>query len=395
MRISAILSRFSILSGALIIFALSTVNPAFSAEKPNRYRTHYKAALLADAESGRILHHVRMHKKKYPASLVKMMGALIALEEIESGQISLQDSVKISRWASKIGGHQVYLKQGEIFYFSELMKAIVISSANDASVAVAEHVLGSIKVFIERMNTRALEIGMKNTSFYSVHGLPPGRGQKLDVSSAYDLYLLALELWKHPQYLRWSSTRLDTFRNGKFQLLNTNHRMIKSYRGMEGMKTGYHRRAGFNLVSSAMRGGQRYISIVLGAKNSRMRSKTTRHLLDYGFDNFLKYDFNTKGNSVPFTASVEGGEVEDVSLHATETISLLLSSNERKRLEIWPQIPALTGAPIKAEQKLGALEYWLDGKMLKQVALQTEFAVPEQSILSELTSMLINLGDTN
>ena len=395
MRISAILSRFSILSGALIFFALSTVNPAFSAEKANRYRTHYKAALLADAESGRILHHVRMHKKKYPASLVKMMVALIALEEIESGQISLQDSVKISRWASKIGGHQVYLKQGEIFYFSELMKAIVISSANDASVAVAEHVLGSIKVFIKRMNTRALEIGMKNTSFYSVHGLPPGRGQKLDVSSAYDLYLLALELLKHPQYLRWSSTRLDTFRNGKFQLLNTNHRMIKSYRGMEGMKTGYHRRAGFNLVSSAMRGGQRYISIVLGAKNSRMRSKTTRHLLDYGFDNFLKYDFNTKGNSVPFTASVEGGEVEDVSLHATETISLLLSSNERKRLEIWPQIPALTGAPIKAEQKLGTLEYWLDGKMLKQVALQTEFAVPEQSILSELTSMLINLGDTN
>ncbi len=395
MRISAILSRFSILSAALIFFALSTVNPAFSAEKANRYRTHYKAALLADAESGRILHHDRMHQKIYPASLVKMMVALIALEEIESGQISLQDSVKISRWASKIGGHQVYLKQGEIFHFSELMKAIVISSANDASVAVAEHVLGSIKVFIKRMNTRALEIGMKNTSFYSVHGLPPGRGQKLDVSSAYDLYLLALELLKHPQYLRWSSTRLDTFRNGKFQLLNTNHRMIKSYRGMEGMKTGYHRRAGFNLVSSAMRGGQRYISIVLGAKNSRMRSKTTRHLLDYGFDNFLKYDFNTKGNSVPFTASVEGGEVEDVSLHATETISLLLSSNERKRLEIWPQIPALTGAPIKAEQKLGTLEYWLDGKMLKQVALQTEFAVPEQSILSELTSMLINLGDTN
>ncbi|HIO62053.1 MAG TPA: D-alanyl-D-alanine carboxypeptidase [Deltaproteobacteria bacterium] len=395
MRISAILSRFSILSAALIFFALSTVNPAFSAEKANRYRTHYKAALLADAESGRILHHDRMHQKIHPASLVKMMVALIALEEIESGQISLQDSVKISRWASKIGGHHVYLKQGEIFHFSELMKAIVISSANDASVAVAEHVLGSTKVFIKRMNTRALEIGMKNTSFYSVHGLPPGRGQKLDVSSAYDLYLLALELLKHPQYLRWSSTRLDTFRNGKFQLLNTNHRMIKSYRGMEGMKTGYHRRAGFNLVSSAMRGGQRYISIVLGAKNSRMRSKTTRHLLDYGFDNFLKYDFNTKGNSVPFTASVEGGEVEDVSLHATETISLLLSSNERKRLEIWPQIPALTGAPIKAEQKLGTLEYWLDGKMLKQVALQTEFAVPEQSILSELTSMLINLGDTN
>jgi len=392
---SAIISRLLISSGALLLFALTVANPVFSAENVNRYRSHYKAALLADAESGRILHHDRMHQKLYPASLVKMMVALIALEEIESGRISLQDSVKISRWASKIGGHQVYLKQGEIFQFSELMKATVIGSANDASVAVAEHVLGSVKVFIKRMNARASELGMKKTRFYSVHGLPPGRAQQLDVSSAYDLYLLALELLKHPQYLRWSSTRLETFRNGTFQLLNTNHRLIKSYKGMEGMKTGYHRRAGFNLVSSAKRGGQRYISIVLGAKKSRLRSKATRHLLDYGFDNFQKYDLNTNRNSVSYSAMVEGGEFEDVSLQATETVSLLLSSEERKRLEIWPQIPAQTGAPVKAEQKLGTLEYWLDGKMLKQVALQTEFAVPEQSIFSSLTGMITNLSGTN
>jgi len=127
---SAIISRLLISSGALLLFALTVANPVFSAENVNRYRSHYKAALLADAESGRILHHDRMHQKLYPASLVKMMVALIALEEIESGRISLQDSVKISRWASKIGGHQVYLKQGEIFQFSELMKATVIGSAS-------------------------------------------------------------------------------------------------------------------------------------------------------------------------------------------------------------------------------------------------------------------------
>lgn len=395
MRNSAVFNRYSIISGALFFITLFTANSVFSAENVNRYRSHYKAALLADAESGRILHHDRMHQKIYPASLVKMMVALIALEELESGRISLQDSVKVSRWASKIGGHQVYLKQGEIFKFRKLMEATVIASANDASVAVAEHVLGSDKVFIKRMNERALELGMNKTRFYSVHGLPPGRGQQIDVSSAYDLYLLALELIKHPQFLLWSSTRLESFRNGTFQLLNTNHRLIKSYRGMEGMKTGYHRRAGFNLVSSAKRDGQRYISIIIGAKNSRMRSKTTRHLLDYGFNNYQKFELNKIDADVSYSAGVKGGELENVPLRATEAVSLLLSAEEHRRLEIWPQIPTHTGAPVKAEQKLGTLEFWLDGKLLKEVALQTEFAVPEQSVLSELTSMLTNLSGTN
>ena len=395
MRNSTIFIRFSIISGALFFIALLTTHSGFSAEKANRYRSHYKAALLADAASERILHHDRMHQKIYSASLVKMMVALIALEEIKTGRISLQDSVKVSRRASKIGGHQVYLKQGEIFTFRKLMEATVIGSANDASVAVAEHVLGNDKVFIKRMNERAQELGMKKTRFYSVHGLPPGRGQQLDVSSAYDLYLLALELIKHPQFLRWSSTRLGSFRNGTFQLLNTNHHLIKMYRGMEGMKTGYHRRAGFNLVSSAKRDGQRYISIVLGAKSSRMRSKITRHLLDYGFDHYQNFELNKIDADVSYSASVKGGELENVSLRPTEVVSLLLSAEEHHRLEIWPQIPSQTGAPVKAEQKLGTLEYWLDGKLLKEVALRTEFAVPEQSIFSELTSMLTNLNGTN
>ena len=184
----ATLIRFSLFFGVFLIICLLTTNYSFSAEKANRYSSHYKAALLADAESGRILRHERMHQKIYPSSLVKMMVALITLEEIKSGKISLQDYIKVSRWASKIGGHQVYLKQGEIFQLAELMKAIVISSANDAAVAVAEHVYGTDKFFIKKMNERALQLNMRKTHFHSVHGLPPGRGQEIDVSSAYDLY---------------------------------------------------------------------------------------------------------------------------------------------------------------------------------------------------------------
>ena len=391
----SITNRLFVFCTLLLIVILLPAKNVLSAKKVNHYRSQYKSALLADVESGRILFHDRMHQIIYPASLVKMMVSLIVLEEIDAGRISFQDSVKVSRWASKIGGHQVYLKQGEIFQLRELMKAIVISSANDASVAVAEHVSGRDKQFIKKMNKRAVELGMKKTRFFSVHGLPPGRGQKLDESTAFDMYLLAMELLKHPQYLRWSSTRLDSFRNGTFQLLNTNHRLIRNYRGMDGMKTGYHRRAGFNLVSTAEREGQRFISIIIGAKNSRLRSKSVTHLLDYGFNNFLKFELSKKEDTVPYFADVEGGEAEKVSLKSSETVRILLNAEELKRLEIWPQIPSDTRAPVAAEQQLGTLEYWLDGKMLKKVALHTEYAVPEQSILSKLTGMLTNLSEAN
>ena len=383
---------FSIL---FLIITLLTARDVLSAEKINHYRSQYKSALLADVESGRILFHDRMHQMIYPASLVKMMVSLIVLEEIDEGRISLNDSVKVSSWASKIGGHQVYLKQGEVFKLKELMKAIVISSANDASVAVAEHVYGQDKQFIKKMNNRAVELGMKKTRFFSVHGLPPGRGQKLDESTAFDMYLLAMELLKHPQYLKWSSIRMDSFRNGTFQLLNTNHRLIRNYRGMDGMKTGYHRRAGFNLVSTAEREGQRFISIIMGAKNSRSRGQSATHLLDYGFNNFTKYFMSKKEETVPYFAEVEEGEAEKVSLKSAETVRILLNSQELKRLEIWPQIPSKTKAPVAADQQLGKLEYWLDGKMLKQVSLRAEDPVPKQSILSKLTGMLTNLSETN
>jgi len=391
----AILIRFLIFYFSIIVFTLTFPNITFSAKNQVPHRSQYKAALLADAESGRILITDRIYQKIYPASLVKMMVALITLEEIKSGRISLKDYVIVSRWASRIGGHQVYLKQGEKFKLSELMKATVIGSANDAAVAVAEHVLGSDKIFINKMNDRAKEIGMKNTKFYSVHGLPPGKNQKIDVSSAYDFYLLALELLKHRQFLKWSSTRLESFRNGTFQLLNTNHRLIKSYRGMEGMKTGYHRKAGYNLVSTALRKNQRFISIVLGAKNSRIRSKITKHLLDYGFENFQKYDFNTKGELITRKVKVKGGVMKNVSLEAAKTIRILLSHKEHQQLQILHLIPSQTLAPVKEKQKLGRIEYWLNGKMLEQVSLQSKSDVPKESIFSGLEGMFTNLVDTN
>ena len=241
--------RHLIFKGVVLSMALLTFGSVASGtEDPIRkHSSHYKAFLLADAQTGRILDTDRPQRLIYPASLVKMMVALIVLEEVDSGKRRLREKVLVSRSASKIGGSQVYLREGEVFELLELMKAMVISSANDAAVAVAEHVSGSRAKFMKRMNRRAWELGMQRTRFHSPHGLPVRRGQQPDVTTAYDLYLLALELLKHPQYLKWSSTRLDTFRNGTFQLTNTNHRLIRNYPGMDGMKTGYIRASGFNL----------------------------------------------------------------------------------------------------------------------------------------------------
>ena len=164
---------------------------------------------------------------------------------------------------------------------------------------------------------------------------------------------------------------------------------------MQGMKTGYHRKAGFNLVSTAIRDGQRLISIVLGAKNSRIRSKTTKQLLDFGFENFKKYDLIMKGEKIPFSAKLQGGVLETVPLKVEKTVRILLSSEERKQLKILHKIPIKTKAPIKAKQKLGRIECWLNGKMLNKVALKTEFGVPKQNIFFELTGMFTNLNDIN
>ena len=182
-----------------------------------------------------------------------------------------------------------------------------LTSANDVTVAIAEHIAKDVDTFIKRMNQRAQELGMTDTEFHSVHGLPPGRGQHFDRSTARDLLKLALELLNHPEYLDWASVRLDSFRNGTFQLLNTNHRLMRNYKGMDGMKTGYHRKGGFSLVATAKRNERRFVSIVMGVKSSRLRSKLTRMLLDEGFQKYKQVSLDVQLGMSPLSIEVDKG----------------------------------------------------------------------------------------
>ncbi len=278
--------KFRVLILTLSLALLS--NGAMAKSPTAAYQGKYKAVLLLNADTGKPLLAENIDRTVYPASVVKLMTALLTLEAVESGDVHWKDVVEVSRKASRIGGSQVYLKQGERFALQELTKAMIISSANDAAYAISEYLGGTSEDFVFQMNERARQLGMNHTRYTSPHGLPPGRNQKPNITTARDLSLLAQEVLKHPTYFKWSSTRLDSFRKGTFQLLNTNHKLLRSYDGMDGMKTGYYRKAGFNLVATAHRNGERLISIVIGSPNSRVRNQLTAALLDSGFQHLAQ-----------------------------------------------------------------------------------------------------------
>ena len=205
-------------------------------EKAERY-TH---AILIEPESGKVLFEKDAHTPVPPASMVKMMTTFVALEKIQQGALQLTDSVTTSRWAARMGGSQVYLKEGETFTVEEMLEAIMIHSANDATTALAEHIAGNTDAFVDLMNEKAEQLGLKETHYYSVHGLPAEAGQQDDEMSAHDLALLGRELMKYPDAAKWAATAQEPFRDGQFTLYNPNH-LLRQYPSADGIKTGFHK----------------------------------------------------------------------------------------------------------------------------------------------------------
>jgi D-alanyl-D-alanine carboxypeptidase (penicillin-binding protein 5/6) len=242
----------------------------------------YLGAIVADPVSGTIFFEERADEPGYPASVVKLMDLLLIEERIEAGLLSLTNQVRVTAEAAGIGGSQVYLAENEVFPLEELLAAMTIHSANDAAVALALHVAGSRSAFVDLMNKRAAELGMTSTRFHSVHGLPPAEGQEPDVSTARDLAILAREVLRHPDILRYTSVQNRPFRNGAFNLRNPD-KLIGDYPGCDGLKTGYFRLGGFSIVSTAQRNGRRVIAVVLGSTDKDVRNAAAADLMSKGF----------------------------------------------------------------------------------------------------------------
>lgn len=247
-----------------------------------------RSAILIDANTGQVLFEKNADQAYEPASLVKIMTLLVAMDAVKAGKVSLNDPVRTSRRAAAIGGSQVYLAEGETHPLEMMLKAVAIASGNDASVAVAEFIAGTETAFTQLMNARAQEIGMTNSYFANADGLPPQEGERPSLASARDIALASQTLiLEHPEVLEWTSTVMETFReNPLFILYNTNG-LVGKYDGLDGLKTGHTNAAGWCLAATAVRGNVRLISVVMGTESRVAREEQTRALLDHGFNRFV------------------------------------------------------------------------------------------------------------
>lgn len=248
-------------------------------------RNPYLGAIVVDAASGRVLFEDGADTRAYPASVLKLMDLLLVMEQIKAGRLKPADPVPVSARAATTGGSQVWLAEKEVFTVEDLLFALMIQSANDAAVALAEKVAGSTTAFVDLMNRRAQELGMTQTRFQSVHGLPPSAGQQPDVTTARDLVLLCRELLKHRETLLITSTRERPFRPqghpGQVIMRSHNH-LLDDVAGCDGLKTGYFTAAGFSVAATAARDGQRVLAVVLGSSDRKTRDARARDLLEKG-----------------------------------------------------------------------------------------------------------------
>jgi D-alanyl-D-alanine carboxypeptidase (penicillin-binding protein 5/6) len=340
----------------------------------------YRAALLMDGSSGAVLYQENAHLQWPPASMTKMMLMLIVAERVRDGSASWDDPVTTSRWASKMGGSQVYLKEGEVFPLGEMMQAIVIHSANDASVAVAEHMAGSADAFVDLMNERARQLGLKDTTYHSVHGLPPAKGQEPDVTSAYDLAMLARELLKYPDIMKWAATKEAPFRGGAMVLRNTNH-LVRNTSWVDGLKTGYYREAGFCVTATGLRNGVRLIAVVLGSPRKNDSFNEAAKLLNKGFASFKVLYAVKKGEVVGNDVPVEQGKPKFVRVIAGDDVKVVADKDAKRSFQLELALSGKLQAPLGAQARVGEVIVKEDGKEIGRVPAVTADPVEKTSSL--------------
>ncbi|TMA43592.1 MAG: D-alanyl-D-alanine carboxypeptidase [Deltaproteobacteria bacterium] len=309
------------------------------------------AYYVIDSDGGTVLAEKDAHRRWPPASMTKMMTVLLAMERVRGGTLKLDEPVRASAWASRIGGSQVYLREGEAFSLGQMLEAIMIASANDAAVAVAEHVAGSTAAFVELMNARAKALGLTDTVYQSVHGLPPTRGQTADLTSAHDLAVVARELMRFPEVMRWAGSPSAGFRDGTLQMANTNH-LVRTYPGATGLKTGYYREAGFSVTATASRKDLNLIAVVLGLPTKGECFTETARLMSETFASYRMVSPVKRGGAVGEVpvAGTAGDAVKGVAL---QDIRLLVKGAEEQSLVVEPRLPRVVQPPVRRGQSLG------------------------------------------
>ena len=335
------------------------------------------AAILIDQNSGQILYEHNIHEQLRPASVTKIMSILLVMEALDSGKISLTDRVPCSENASSMGGSQIWLTTTESLTVNEMLKCMCVVSANDCTVAMAEFLCGSTDAFVEKMNQRAKELGMNDTCFKNCHGID----EDGHVTSAYDIALMSRELLKnHPSITEYTTIWMDSIRDGKSELVNTN-KLVRNYKGCTGLKTGSTSLALYNLSASATRDDLSLIAVIMKAPTTALRFSEAKALLDYGFANYSATVLSTQGEIVK-NVTVQKGTQNNLNAVFFETKTAMIEKWQESKITQEINIPDTVFAPIYKGEKIGQINYYIDGQLLGSSDIVSDRDVSKNGFLN-------------
>lgn len=346
------------------------------------------SAFLMEQSTGKVLYENQADVQMPPASITKIMTMLIVMEQLDEGKIHLDDVVVAQEHACSMGGSQIWLEPGEQMTVDELLRATAIQSANDAAVALAEHIGGSEDGFVMLMNEKAQELGMTNTVFKNASGLD----EEGHVTTARDIALMSQALLSHPKIIEYSTIWMDTLRNGETSLTNTN-KLLKSYKGITGLKTGTTDGAGSCLSATAERDGMGLIAVVMGSPTSDERFSSAKALLDYGFAHWQKVVPESIADQLTVVA-VKDGVVDEVAIEEGERPSIILPKGETQ-MESRVTVSEFLTAPMAAGTQAGTVELYLGEEKVGSYPLLTKEAVEEMTFLKAFSLLfqgIIQLG---
>ncbi|WP_438351332.1 D-alanyl-D-alanine carboxypeptidase family protein [Paenibacillus sp. FA6] len=368
LRIAVTLLCLIALSSPVKGFAAEEKKPATQDLAPNAL-----SAVLMDADTGTIIYEKNSHAKLPPASITKVMTLLLIMEAIDEGKLKLTDKVRTSEYAASMGGSQIFLEPGEEMSVDEMLKGISMASGNDASVAMAEKIAGTEEAFVEMMNARVTELGLKDTHFVNCNGLPALN----HYSSSHDIAVISRELLKYPEITKYTGVYQDHLRKDSdkpFWLVNTN-KLVRFYAGADGLKTGYTSEAKFCLSATAVRDGLRAISVVMGEPNTKTRNSEVSSMFDYMFSQYTKHSLYKQGDVIG-TVEINKGKSKELQLIAGQPYSVLMKKvgkekDIRHELQIEPELKA----PIEEGQVLGNLVVYQGNQVIKKFELKSPSAI--------------------
>lgn len=378
---------FSVLMCGVLIFFMLAVCSFAENENMMPIDVKAKSAILMDQTTGAVLMRMNENEKFYPASVTKIMSLLLIAEAIDNNVIRLTDEVTASTSASKKGGSQIWLKEGETMTVDELLKATAVYSANDACTALGEYIAGSDEGFVMMMNERAAELGMKNTHFDNCTGLDDTTTTHL--TTAYDVALMSRELMKHGFIKQYTGIWMDSLRDGKTELVNTN-KLIRFYEGATGLKTGTTSKAGCCISATATRDGTSLIAVVMGADNSNDRFNGAKAMLNWGFANYSTVTPKIDSSLIT-DVNIINGQERTIKPQISANSQFLIPKGKENKLTQEIDLAAAVEAPVESNQTLGIVTVKLDGKKLGEYKLTAPHYVDKIDFLTVFKRLLCSI----